>query len=236
MEIVVNHLTRMQTGYICVAGLSTRTSKCIRPCLPNSRLTEAMWSRNGGIFDLGAVVELGSVRNESTAPETEDRIFREDNLNFVEEMDPSDFWDLMYEQAETSFESIFGTELRRVWRGYAINEGSGDSSLGCFIPEETPTLFVDRYGKVKLSVQNGDFQALMSVADRRLYDDARQSRALVVSRLASRIRRGEQTILSVGLARAYQVPNDDRRRHWMQVNNIHLEDEPLWTESTLRAR
>src|SRR5262249_38600569 len=35
-------------------------------------------------------------------------------------------------------------------------------------------------------------------------------------------------ILSVGLARAFQASGDTARRHWLQVNNLHLEDDPVW--------
>ena len=43
-----------------------------------------------------------------------------------------------------------------------------------------------------------------------------------------RIKRGVGVILSVGLARAFQVSGDTARRHWLQVNNLHLEDDPAW--------
>ena len=39
MKIVVNHLTRMQPGYICVAGLDFQTNAHVRPVLAGSRLT-----------------------------------------------------------------------------------------------------------------------------------------------------------------------------------------------------
>lgn len=43
-----------------------------------------------------------------------------------------------------------------------------------------------------------------------------------------RIQRGVAVILSVGLARAFQVSGDTARRHWLQVNDLHLEDDPAW--------
>jgi hypothetical protein len=35
-------------------------------------------------------------------------------------------------------------------------------------------------------------------------------------------------ILSVGLTRPFRKWGDSEERHWLQVNNIHLEDDPLW--------
>ena len=43
-----------------------------------------------------------------------------------------------------------------------------------------------------------------------------------------RIHGGVRVILSVGLARAFQVSGDTARRHWLQVNNLYLEDDPAW--------
>jgi hypothetical protein len=34
-------------------------------------------------------------------------------------------------------------------------------------------------------------------------------------------------IICVGLTRPWTKPGDDRRRHWLQVNNIHFSDDPL---------
>jgi hypothetical protein len=31
MQIIVNHLTRMQVGYICVAGINTANNQHVRP-------------------------------------------------------------------------------------------------------------------------------------------------------------------------------------------------------------
>jgi hypothetical protein len=52
MQIVVNHLTRMQLGYICVAGVDVSSGQHIRPVL-RSRLNVDLLARNGGPFDLG---------------------------------------------------------------------------------------------------------------------------------------------------------------------------------------
>jgi hypothetical protein len=37
------------------------------------------------------------------------------------------------------------------------------------------------------------------------------------------------SILAVGLTRAYQKSPKGPTRHWLQLNNIHLQDDPLGT-------
>jgi hypothetical protein len=52
--------------------------------------------------------------------------------------------------------------------------------------------------------------------------------ATAIQDVQRRIRAGVPVILSVGLARAYQVTNDTEERHWLQVNGVHLGDDPVW--------
>ena len=59
MRIVVNHLTRMQPSYICVAGIDVQDNEHIRPVLGRERLTVGLLARNGGAFDMGRLVDLG---------------------------------------------------------------------------------------------------------------------------------------------------------------------------------
>jgi hypothetical protein len=44
-----------------------------------------------------------------------------------------------------------------------------------------------------------------------------------------RIKAGVEVILSVGLTRPWRKQGDTAERHWLQVNNIHLRDAPLWS-------
>ena len=57
MRIVVNHLTRMQPGYICVAGIDVQDNEHIRPVLGREQLTVGLLARNGGAFDMGRLVD-----------------------------------------------------------------------------------------------------------------------------------------------------------------------------------
>ena len=75
MRIVVSHLTRMDIGYICVAGIDVETGAHVRPILNGIRLATAMLRRCGGIFDIGTVIDLGTTSYQGRRPEIEDHVF-----------------------------------------------------------------------------------------------------------------------------------------------------------------
>ena len=60
MQLVVSHVTRMQPGYICVAGVEITRGKRVRP-VTYGRLPTSLLAREGGPFDMAALVELGPV-------------------------------------------------------------------------------------------------------------------------------------------------------------------------------
>ncbi len=71
--------------------------------------------------------------------------------------------------------------------------------------------------------------ANLSVTDLRLYqEDHKVPRRTLVSQLQKKLQAGTAVILSVGLTRPFRKEGGDAARHWLQVNNIHLEGEPLW--------
>lgn len=74
MRIIVNHLTRMQPGYICVAGVDVSNGHHVRPVL-RGRLTTDLLASKGGPFDMAALVDLGTVECCGHAPEIEDHYF-----------------------------------------------------------------------------------------------------------------------------------------------------------------
>jgi len=50
----------MQEDFICVAGFDSSFNH-VRPVIPNKRLPTSLLKENGGIFGIGAKVDLGSV-------------------------------------------------------------------------------------------------------------------------------------------------------------------------------
>ena len=104
-----------------------------------------------------------------------------------------------------------------------------NTSLGCLRTATPPSLTISRWGKVRARVADGTFDVDLSVTDLQLYGtDQTTPRANVIADVQRRIQRGVGVILSVGLARAFRVSGDTARRHWLQVNNLYLEDDPAW--------
>lgn len=228
MEIAVNHLTRMQPGYICVAGIDIQTGQHVRPVI-YGRLSAALLARYGGPFALGAVVALGSVHAEGRPPEVEDRRFESKRARRLRTLDGAAFWRLLRDVAQPSLAAIFGPELRLVGRAAALPTGHGIASLGCLIPAAPPQLALDPAGKLRCTLGDGALSANVSVTDLRLYeDDYTTPRREAVERIAAQLASGVPSILSVGLTRPFQKPEGGEALHWLQVNNVHLEDEPLW--------
>ena len=56
----------------------------------------------------------------------------------------------------------------------------------------------------------------------------RASHSCEPSVVAARLARGVPCLLSVGLTRPFSSREGDAPVHWLQVNNIHLEDDPAW--------
>lgn len=229
MKIVVNHLTRMQPGYVCVAGIDLQTNAHVRPVLANRRLTTDLLKRNGGPFDIGVVVDLESTQHRGGPPEVEDYVFDSSNASAVRELSSDRFWKLLKGLAQTKLSKIFGSDLKSHGRGCAVDVGTGTASLGCLVPSRPPQLEINSYDKVRINFTDGAFTVDLSVTDLRfVHQDQQRPRSRVVQDVQARINNGIGVILSVGLARAWRKPGDTAPRHWLQVNNVHLEDDPTW--------
>jgi hypothetical protein len=76
---------------------------------------------------------------------------------------------------------------------------------------------------------DGALKVDVSVTDIRLYGtDHLTPDETMVEQVNERIRQGVNVILSVGLGRQYAAAPGVAPRHWLQVNNIHLADQPVW--------
>jgi hypothetical protein len=219
----------MQPGYFCVAGVDMSTLRHIRPVLRRDRLTTDLLRPNGGPFDVGSVVYLGATTNSGYPPELEDRRFDPSNARWLFDDDPNDYWDALARVARESLEEIFGPELELWDESGTVDVGEGRASLGCLKPEKQPWLYVDHRGTVRLVLDYLIPSVDLSVNDLRLYEgDGRTPRRDLVASVEKRLKSGVEVILSVGLTRPWQKRGDTAERHWLQLNNIHLEDDPLW--------
>lgn len=66
----------------------------------------------------------------------------------------------------------------------------------------------------------------LPLTDLRCFHDAKPEND-VAQQLSTRVAMSA-VLLSVGLGRAWQPPGRPAVRNWLQVNNVHLPDEPLW--------
>lgn len=228
MRIIVNHLTRMATGYICVAGVNPATGEHVRPTT-HGRLSRRMLRTEGGPFDIAAIVDIGDAIPDGIAPEVEDHYCEPSRARFISTVTPDNYWSLLDTVARPTLADIFGPELQRSGNTCSTARGTGLASLGCLKLASRPVLTRDDYGKLRMRLSDGRITASVPVTDIRLVaDDHKTIRDDVASDLKRRMECGVPVILSVGLSRPYARSGDSEERHWLQVNGIHLEDNPVW--------
>ncbi len=232
MVITVTHLTRMRPPYICAAGLHDQAA--VRPVVAGQ--LHKKWLRsNGGLFEIGAVVDLGPVKHVGTAPEHEDYRFNPAVAKYIGASDALTFWRRLEQIAQPSLDSIFGDDLVKRGRwSCAVNPGCGAASLGCLKVYGTPKMFVRGLDRrptrsgLRIAINDPVLGKLdLGITDVRFFqDDFITVNEETVESAQERIDSGVRLLLSVGLTRA-TVPAD-KPVHWLQVNNIHLEDHPTW--------
>jgi hypothetical protein len=229
VRIVLNHLTRMQPGYICVAGIEVSHGRHVRPVLRGLRLKTDLLRRSGGPFGMAALMDLGNVTPHGSPPEVEDHIFDPSSARFIQVVSHKEFFDLLDGVAARRLVTIFGPELRSNASGMSVDIGQGQASLGCLVPAIPPRIIVDGYGKVRVLL-NDEGRALdLSLTDLRVYEtDQKTPKDKVITDLDRRIQNGERVVLSMGLARPFMKKGDTQRRHYLQVNNVHMKSDPTW--------
>lgn len=237
MKIVINHLTRMRTGYVCTAGVEPESLRHVRPVLEEGALPFDLLARYGGPFDMAAIVEMRSARPVSAPPHVEDYVIVPDCTSSQARMPPDEFWSLLERLAKTRLREIFGPELRPVGRSSCGTDvGQGLASLGCFRPPRTPRLSCVRQGssgkmRIRMRIADDQLEVDIGVTDIRLHEDDHVTpNQALVHEVARRIEESGDVILGVGLTRAFtsSTAHGDEEAHWLQVTNIHLKEDPAW--------
>jgi hypothetical protein len=226
MRIVVSHLTRMRAPQICVAGL-TRDAKHVRPVPLEGQLNRGHLLESGGMFALGAVIELGEVEDVGLPPEREDRMFSLQAARHEFPLAPEKFWRHNVRSAKADLVEIFGPELTPVGQTMTVPLGKGQASLGCLTPAVRPRFYVDERGKARARLVHCGTTLSVPVTDIRLYDN--QHETVCTDRLKwlnASTARG--CLLSLGLGRPFKADWRPLEEHWLQVNNIHPKQDPLW--------
>jgi hypothetical protein len=234
MRIVVNHLTRMHGGHICVAGVDLQTDRHVRPVLEQQPLNFDLLARYGGPFDMACVVDLGCPRPMPNPPHVEDCVLIPARARLHRRASAEELWALLERHGRRRLSDIFGPELRPVGSsGYGTSLGCGRASLGCLRPERRPEIYlttaIDGKRRIRMKIADGEIEAVAAVTDLRLYrDDHATPDEQRVRAVAHRIRESEGVVLGVGLTRGFRATAESPEVHWLQVNNIHLKEEPDW--------
>ncbi len=231
MRIVINHLTRMQPGLICAAGIDPLTGLHVRPVMGRP-LPVALLEKNGGPFALGRMIDLGETNFVGRMPEIEDRSFAPENVCVVEDWDPERWTGLCSAVSKNRLVDIFGASLSLVESRYggpvtaAVPERSGLHSLGCYWAWDVRLTLVQRPGRqsVRLEFSESGIRYSVAVTDIRLWNaDHVTPNESEIARMSGLIHGANlPVLLSVGLSRAHRFTDDGPPRHWLQVNNIHV--------------
>ncbi|MBU4273668.1 MAG: hypothetical protein KKA28_17540 [Planctomycetes bacterium] len=234
MRILINHLTRMHGGHICVAGVDLETRRHVRPMLAGEMLPFYLLARYGGPFEMSWVVDLGRPRPVPEAPHVEDHVFVPSRVKVDRPAAAHEFWGMLEELQQPSLRKIFGVELHEAGRNrYGTELGRGTASLGFLRPAAPPDLYIaqNRNGKpqVRMRLRDGEIEADAGVTDLRFYgDDHATADAARVRAVARGIEQSRGVILGVGLTRKFRASADAPYLHWLQVNNVHLPETPIW--------
>jgi hypothetical protein len=234
MKVAITHLTRMQRGYVCVAGVNVEDGQPIRPVAPRGRLQDTVCARRGGPFDMAVVVDLGPTRAVGEPPEIEDHEFTTWHAHVTQAIEPDLFWEMLGVLARPTVRELFGPALRPIGNSRAATDvGAGNASLGVIKPRGRPQLYLDeRPGRLpapRLRFGDGDLRLDLSVTDLRLSRADHVTPATnFLAAAQRRLQRGVPMLLSVGLTRPSAARQGEPPRHWLQVNNLHFEDAPTW--------
>ena len=225
MQIIINHLTRMQKGFMCVAGVDPATGRHVRPVLAG-RMRIEMLACHGGPFELGRRVELGQTRFVGKVPEIEDRQFEASAARRLERLPQEQFWQLLTEGATDTLAEIFGPDLQPIGPvSCGVPEFHGLRSLGCYWANR-PSLHLQTTAdppRIRFGFDEDSRRYCVPVTDIRLYgEDHVTPDAAAVDRLSQTLANHTRVLVSVGLSRAYKKTDQHPAVHWLQVNNIHL--------------
>ena len=183
---------------------------------------------NCGCVNMAKVVDFGEMRDVGCKPELEDREFSPGDLQLVKSLSKWEFWGLLLGNSKDNLKEIFGDSLRPLKASRVIDKGHGSASLGFLLPAKTPLIGINEHGKIRVKLDDRGESVFLSLTDLRFYaKDLETPLPKTVQSVSRRLKSGVRAILGVGLTRAWGKPGKPEY-HWLQVNNIHMEDDPTW--------
>ncbi len=224
----------MHGGHICVAGVDLETRRHVRPMLANDPLPFYLLARYGGPFEMARIVDLGSPRPRPIRRTSKTTSSCRPGRRSSVPPRPTSSGTCWRNSPARSLRTIFGEGLREVGRRrWATELGQGAASLGFCGRATPPELYLatarDGRPQVRMRFSDGQIQADAGVTDLRLFgDDHATPEAARIRAVAQWIADSQGVILGVGLTRKFRSSDDAAYRHWLQVNNIHLKEDPIW--------
>ena len=234
MKILVTHLTRMHAGRICVAGVDVDTLRHVRPVVGREGLTSHLLARYGGPFDMARIVDLGCPRHKPDRPHVEDYEFSPARVRFRRSATAEEFWQFLQKLARPRLDAIFGEALHEVSPSrYGTDVCQGTASLGYLRPSSRPKLYVKpaRDGKrqVRMKLTDGRLHVDAGVTDLRLFGPDHATPDAGAIRMANRwLDDSKCILLGMGLTRKFRPNEGSPYVHYLQVNNVHVQEEPTW--------
>jgi hypothetical protein len=186
-----------------------------------------MLATNGGVFDIGNVVELGRTRWCGKPPEVEDVLFGERAAKIARRMTGEQLFAELRKRAVPGLQAI-GSDLLREGNSLVTTAGRGRCSLVATMSAEQFQVVArnhrDERGVIAQRirfVRSDDVD--LSVTDVRLYESDMLTPDIERVRwLQSRLAESPEVVLCYGLGRPYNG------RHYLQLNNLHLSNAPAW--------
>ena len=231
MKLVINHLTRLKPGYICVAGLNLDDYNQVRPVIPYSLITRRfLVEERGGVFGIGQQADLGPVRHVGKYPEIEDYSFEPGKIQLIGQSDPAIFWQQLERTAHPALADIFGPGLQLIGQTLTFPENHGMASLGNWRPAGSLQIGLDERDTLRLNISDPDHELSLPVTDLRFYEsDHKTLKPAIIEQVGQWLADpASSVILSVGLSRPWQKSGDTIKRHWLQLNNFHFQHQPVW--------
>lgn len=235
MQIIVNHLHRATAGFISVGGIEPRTGKHVRPLLNGSPFSsQSLLLSKGGLFDLGCLVELGSVEPCGKNPHIEDCTYDPGSACVGDFISGANFFQLLLENAEHDIEKIFGPDLHaQGMSGWLILAGKGRASLGLLSPVDSPELWLKpRVGEpdqIRITFRDRTMTRDLPVTDLRLFADERGTpKEREIDRLNEILQEEKKIVLGLALSPVCNQNGQESKDHWLYVSGVHWPGSALW--------
>lgn len=227
MQIMINHLSRMRGNKIAVAGLDlSNPDRHVRPMLNDFDSIMESSAKDSAVFSLGAIVSLTGTSASKAAHHGDEHVVTYVKAKKVAQLHPIEVWRTLGDIAKPTLKSIFGEEVKLLSHRYVVERFRARTGLGCLRVMHTATLYKGyRYARLRWVCDGRIVDC--PVTDARLYDRTGAVRESLIAHLNDRIKQGEALIVTVGLSRGFRRPGGRRELHWIQINNLYLETDPL---------